>query len=663
MRTIGKYTIVRKLGAGGMGVVYAAHDPTANRPVAVKVLAADDADRTDLRRFEREAWAAAQVKHPNTVAVLDAGEADGKPFLVMELVDGQTVGQVVDRRGPLPWVTATKIIISACKGLSAVHAAGLVHRDVKPGNVMISVDGVVKLADFGLAKMANRTTRSLTGAGTVGTPHFMSPEQCHNETVDGRTDIYALGATYYVLLTNATPYTGDHELQVMYAHCNDPIPDPRAVVENVPAGCAAVVRKAMAKSPTDRYPSADAMLAALDRVIASNGADDDVTAEHAALSLPPQTVPEGGPVVPRGWLRDPRVTRRRVLLAVPAAGLIGATAVVAWPFLRRRGAPPVPPAVLVPERTVGRPVQAVAVSAHGRWLAVGMSDEDSTRGGVALFDRSKGDAPPVWEKWEAERVLSVAFSADGDRLAVGGSEPTPFRLVNTADGSPVALDNSDIRGSVRGVAFSPDGRFLAASIDPGQDPREPVRPSVVRVWNAERRTLARDLKDPRPEPATGLSFASDGATLAVCRHLTDRGPSPGVELWNPRSGARLKEGLSVAHGVDGPFAAFARAEAVLVVAAEEHFQFVLPTEYEIDQRPPRVEQKVSALAVTPDGGTAALAIPGNVCLRPSPLARDPRPEHNFKAPEKVFALAFADDGRTLIVGTRDMHVFEWVVPG
>ncbi|HUR54496.1 MAG TPA: serine/threonine-protein kinase, partial [Gemmataceae bacterium] len=392
MRKIGKYTITRKLGSGGMGVVYAAHDPTANRAVAVKVLADAEADRTDLRRFEREAWAAAQVKHPNTVAVLDAGEADGKPFLVMELVDGQTIGQVVDRRGPLPWVTATKIIISACKGLSAVHAAGLVHRDVKPGNVMISIDGVVKLADFGLAKMANRTTRSLTGVGTIGTPHFMSPEQCHNEPVDGRTDVYALGATFYVLLTNATPYTGDHELQVMYAHCNEPVPDPRDKQPNVPPGCAAVLRKAMAKSPSERYQSATEMEAALERVIQSNGADGDPTAEHAALSLPPQTVADGS-VVPRSWLRDSRVTRRRLLLTVPAAGLIGATAAVAWPYFRKKvkeiTKPPVPPAILVPSRNVGEPVEAVAVSDDGRWLAVGMADEKGKAGGVKLFDRSK----------------------------------------------------------------------------------------------------------------------------------------------------------------------------------------------------------------------------------------------------------------------------------
>jgi hypothetical protein len=661
MRKIGKYTITRKLGSGGMGVVYAAHDPTENRPVALKVLADDEADRTDLRRFEREAWAAAQVKHPNTVAVLDAG---------------QTVGQVVDRRGPLPWVTATKIIISACKGLAAVHAAGLVHRDVKPGNVMISVDGVVKLADFGLAKMANRTTRSLTGAGTVGTPHFMSPEQCHNEPVDGRTDIYALGATYYVLLTNATPFTGDHELQVMYAHCNEPVPDPRAVVPELPPGCAAVVRKSMAKAPTDRYPTAEAMLAALERVIQSNGADDDVTAEHTALSLPPQTIPEGGPVVPRGWLRDPRVTRRRVLLAIPAAGLIGVTAAVVWPRFWRKleeiAKKPVPPAIIVPERTVARPVQALAVSDDGRWLAVGMHDEEAKTGGVALFDRSLGDAAPVWEKWDGELVQALAFSPDGERLAVGGT--APFRLVNTTDGEAVPLDRGDIRGSVRGVAFSPDGRYLAAAVDPGQDPREPVRPCSIRVWNAvklkflghspEVYKFVRDLNDPRPEPIGGLSFAHDGTTLAACRFLTNEANSPGVELWNASTGAVLKEGLKFAHGTSGPFAAFARTEPLLVIAWQNQYQFVRPTAYEIEVQPrPGLDQMATAVAISPDGGVAAIAYAGHVQLIWSPAAREPKPAHTFDTPERVPALAFADAGRTLVGGSNAKHVFEWRVPG
>ena len=653
MRKIGRFTITRKLGAGGMGVVYAAHDPTRNCAVALKVLAGDEVDRTDLRRFEREAWAAAQVKHPNTVAVLDAGEADGKPYIVMELVDGQTAGQVVDRRGPLPWVTATKVIISACKGLAAVHAAGLVHRDVKPGNVMVSVDGVVKLADFGLAKIANRTTRSLTGAGTVGTPHFMSPEQCHNEPVDGRTDIYALGATYYVMLTNATPYTGEHELQVMYAHCNEPVPDPRNVVENVPPGCAAVVRKAMAKSPADRYQWATGMEAALERVIASNGAAGAPTAEHAALDLPPSTV-AAGPVVPRGWLRDGRVTRRRLLLAVPAAGLIGATAYYTWPYFRRQVAePPDPPNVFVPKRETGAAVEDIAVSGSGRWLAVAVAR------GVNLYDRSKGAVGEDWTGWPDEHARAVAISADGTTLAAGVGKT--LRAVRPRDRKPIEFENTDVGGTILGLAFSPDGKLLAAAVHPDQQLGEPIRPGFVLVWDVETRKLARRFGEKRQETIGGVSFSSDNTTLAVAWRMHDMALDPVVELWNAARAELLEPTLTVAHAVNGPYPAFARSAARLLIACGQTFYVFKPLKYEPPKQWPPLRVDVSAAALSPDGTVAAVAVPNAIYL-----SRPEREQDSTfiteEVPEMTKAMAFADE-QTLISASLHGRISEWRVPG
>src|SRR5262249_53573641 len=162
-----------------------------------------------------------------------------------------------------PWPEATRALADACRGLAATHAAGLLHRDIKPGNLLRGRDGVVKVTDFGLAKYAVATGHSLTTpGGVVGTPHYMAPEQCESKAVDARTDVYALGATYYALLTGHVPYAGAGPMEVMFAHCSGPVPDPRHVNPAVPEPCAAIVQKAMAKGPAARYAGPGEMLAA-----------------------------------------------------------------------------------------------------------------------------------------------------------------------------------------------------------------------------------------------------------------------------------------------------------------------------------------------------------------------------------------------------------------
>ena len=168
---LGKYLLLRKLGAGGMGEVWEALDTVLDRAVAVKLLTGDG---PDARESIREAAAAARVNHPNAVSVYDAAECDGRWLIVMELVDGPSAGTRVSELGPLPWAEATRIARDAAAGLAAVHAAGLIHRDVKPANILLTPDGTAKVADFGLARVSARTTVT----AVVGTPHYMSPEQC-----------------------------------------------------------------------------------------------------------------------------------------------------------------------------------------------------------------------------------------------------------------------------------------------------------------------------------------------------------------------------------------------------------------------------------------------------------------------------------------------------
>ena len=206
--SIGRYEITGVLGQGGMGVVFMAHDPMIERDVAVKLLSEEwSADERAVQRFLVEAKSAGKLGHPNTVAIHELGQEGQSYYLVMEYITGGSVERTLQEKGVCSVAEATRIAVDACKGLAAAHAVGLVHRDVKPANLLRNKDGTIKVADFGLVKARGASAQSITNPGQImGTPHFMSPEQCESKPVDARSDIYSLGATYYTLLTGANPY-------------------------------------------------------------------------------------------------------------------------------------------------------------------------------------------------------------------------------------------------------------------------------------------------------------------------------------------------------------------------------------------------------------------------------------------------------------------------
>jgi urea transport system substrate-binding protein len=295
---LGKYQITAVLGEGGMGVVLKAHDPLIERDVAVKVLADYlAADPTSLGRFLAEAKAGGKLSHPNVVAIYEIGQEGPTHFLVLEYVTGGSLADRLAGEKPLPLLEATQALVDACKGVGAAHAAGLVHRDIKPANFMRSADGSIKVTDFGLAKATSDSSRNLTQTGTaVGTPFFMSPEQCEAKPVDHRTDIYSLGATYYSLLTGRNPFQNSESVpQLMYQHCHGPIPDPRSANPAVPEACAQIVARAMAKAPADRYQSTNEMLADLQAILAT-------LSGHTRIVLPSQ----GGTMPATGGLQSTR---------------------------------------------------------------------------------------------------------------------------------------------------------------------------------------------------------------------------------------------------------------------------------------------------------------------------------------------------------------------
>lgn len=268
-RQLGKYQITGLLGQGGMGVVYQAHDSTIERDVAIKLLPAELAsDKKMLDRFLAEAKAAGRLTHPHVVSIHEISQEGDVYFIVMELMTGGSADDHLESIGPYSPLEATRIIADACEGLMVAHTSGLVHRDIKPGNLLQSKHGTIKVADFGLAKRVIQQSQQLTQDGQlIGTPYFMSPEQCESKTVDNRSDIYSLGATYYTLLTGDHPYEDAGSIvQIMYAHCHADVLDPRDVDSKIPDKCAAIIQKAMAKKPDDRYQTAEEMLTDLKAV-------------------------------------------------------------------------------------------------------------------------------------------------------------------------------------------------------------------------------------------------------------------------------------------------------------------------------------------------------------------------------------------------------------
>lgn len=260
----GRYRLIRELARGGMGTVWVAEDPLLARTVAVKVLdpalATDDAVR---QRFRREAIAAAAVAHPNIVTTYDTGDDGGTAYIVMELVEGRTLREVIDEMGPLPIPMACDIAIQIADALAAAHGRGVVHRDVKPGNVLVQTDGRVKVADFGIAK-ATDEAGDLTRAGMViGTARYLAPEQVDGSPVDDRADVYALGLVLYEMLVGQAPFEADTDVASALARLTGGPPPLAQARPGVPPGLARLVDQALARNPDDRLPSAAALRDAL----------------------------------------------------------------------------------------------------------------------------------------------------------------------------------------------------------------------------------------------------------------------------------------------------------------------------------------------------------------------------------------------------------------
>lgn len=262
---LGPYILRRKLGEGACGVVWLGHDPTTRRDVAIKLLQQwYSKDEKAVKRFLREAQAAAQLKHVNAVAIHQVGESGGSVFIAMEWVDGGNLQDALTGKRRMPWPEATRAIRDAAAGLGAAHAVGLIHRDIKPSNLMRTSTGVVKVVDFGLARSFEQRSDITLQGSIVGTPAFMSPEQCTGKNLDARSDLYSLVCTYYHLVCGQAPFGSDDITEVLTRQVSAPLPDPKQFAPELPDDVCRVLVKGTQKQPADRYQSAAELIAALD---------------------------------------------------------------------------------------------------------------------------------------------------------------------------------------------------------------------------------------------------------------------------------------------------------------------------------------------------------------------------------------------------------------
>ena len=266
---VGRFEILKVLGRGGMGTVYKARDVKLDRVVALKILAQkwlNDAEF--IARFEREAKAVSALTHPNIVQSFGSGRLSWRPYLMMEFVDGESLGHLLRVNRRLDEFRALTVARDVAGALGHAHGLSIVHRDVKPDNVLIAASGAVKLTDFGLAKLLQETDELTRSGVAVGTPHYISPEQISaTRHVDHRADLYGLGAMLYHMFTGQVPFDAPSNNEILLKHVDDAAPDPRAKIPDLSSGSAVIVARLLAKRPDDRYADAAELIHDLDRVL------------------------------------------------------------------------------------------------------------------------------------------------------------------------------------------------------------------------------------------------------------------------------------------------------------------------------------------------------------------------------------------------------------
>jgi WD40 repeat protein len=521
---IDRFQMVELVGRGGMGMVFRAYDACLQRTVAVKLLDPQYA-KNDLarERFIREARAAAGVAHENVVTIhhVECVEEKGLSFMVMQFIRGRSLQERVDAGGPLPVREAVRIATAVASGLAAAHANGLIHRDIKPGNILIEQpSGRVLLTDFGLARLTEDVKLTQTGF-VAGTPLYMSPEQARGETVDHRSDLFSLGSVLYAMLTGVPPFPGTSPFTVL-KQVTDKRPRPvQDYNPAVPNSLAEVLDRLMAKDPRDRFADAAGAAAALDAELAKLPPDLPAVAQSRRTS---RLVPR---YVRSWWRRNSPIMLAAVAVLLLLALAAEATRLTAWTALGQRGRLPerVVEVTAAPPGDVETPARFILPSGEGAVWSVAFDPcgeliATATEGGaVKLWDIADGHIRGVLDNRKYKSpVWALAFSPDGTRLFTASDDGFVRQWdVKTRQEEGPAFEH---KFAVRSLALSPDGRRLATG----------TRRGSVFIWDVEEPRKPRETTGHEGGTVMSIAFSPDG------RFIASAGSDQTVRLWDAADG-------------------------------------------------------------------------------------------------------------------------------
>lgn len=488
---VGRYTLLEKLGEGGMATVYNAYDAHRGINVAIKIILPSRRDSKEfLERFTIESKAVAQLSHTNIVKVLDYGEINGSPYLVMEYVPGGTLKEFMT--GPVPYALAAKIVLPIARALDYVHTQGIIHRDVKPANILIDQDDQPKLSDFGVIQLLEskeKEEQSVTGVG-IGTPDYMSPEQGMGKAVDSRADTYALGVIFYELITGQKPFTADTPMAIAIKHATEPFPRPSKIVKELPGVVERTVMKAVAKDPANRYQRIGEFADALEII-----AKDENLKKDARL----RKIISGKPLQRRSALKTALVIVGAILMIALAAGFLNRERLMpvisnVLPLAQLNSTPPgaAVPAQLAATESATRPAA----------LASAAPLPSATQAATTLFTptplpekatatSAPFTATPVVETipysavgrkitaknlakidlWEIGGVTSVDWSPNQSLIVIGTTEG-----VSVLDGNTYqTIKFFDLDQWIELVQFSEDGQWIYVGL----------RNGTVIIWSVQ----------------------------------------------------------------------------------------------------------------------------------------------------------------------------------
>lgn len=691
-QAIGRYQILEELGRGGMAFVYKALDTRLNRLVAIKVIRRtaflDEHYEAMIRRFEREARSLAILDHPHIVKVFDYGEQEGSPYLVMQFLAGGSLKDLVrSTQSPPDWCEAVRLCIPVARALAYAHRQGIVHRDVKPANILLSVQGEPMLSDFGIAKILHTGEGALTGSGvSIGTPEYMAPEQAMGNVV-AQSDIYSLGIVLFELVTGQRPFTADTPMAVMLKHIQEPIPDVRVFNATLPEELARILEKACAKQPAARFASADEFADALERLVSRDemtktSAIPEITEAETVIVKAPKAVP---PAVParfplRGWLRFalPGVAAILVFLIVffivngRSGGELSAfptltTAVhvsasaTSSPILSSPTATMSPteartptvsvqtmrlelPIPVVKEEITAKNASLIAelssmtighiyqleYSSDGRYLALLVPE------GVYLYNIETKEVHFIRPM---AQTSVFALSPGSSQLLTAGTNHGVLSFWRVEDDSLWTEIDLGVDG-VRAVAFSPDSMLVAAS----------TADNTIQLYAPYSRQKVTTMKG-HQDDIWGLDFSPDGSLLASASD------DKSVRVWSVPTGLQL--GIMVGHENAVVDVAFSPDGTKLASASWDKTVWL----WNIPQNTPAHfltghSDWVRSVAFSPDGSLLASGGDDDT-LRLWSVSDGTLLKTLVGHGDDVHSVTFSPDGRLLVSTSRDGTIRMW----